>query len=207
MSGTAHLERRSRAPRGIREDRFRSGSGAGRGGRVAFRTAGEPSANADMAAVQAGGMDVDREVGDGDVLEFGGVAVVVAVPGHTDGSIALHLPGPRVLFTGATVANVGRAMPGVFHTDRARADQPLHRLAELEVGMAVFGHADPVSHGAAATPRSSRHDGMTRVGPSVGRRGGSIPPGDRATFRSEPAIRVSVLHAGARAADRGPSRL
>lgn len=36
---------------------------------------------------------VDREVADGDVLEFGGGAVVVAVPGHTDGSIALHLPG------------------------------------------------------------------------------------------------------------------
>lgn len=36
---------------------------------------------------------VDREVEDGEVLEFGGGAVVVAVPGHTDGSIALHLPG------------------------------------------------------------------------------------------------------------------
>lgn len=93
---------------------------------------------------------VDREVEDGDVLEFGGGAVVVAAPGHTDGSIALHLPGPRALFTGDTVANVGRAMLGVFNTDRARAVESLHRLAKLEVDTAVFGHGDPISHGAAA---------------------------------------------------------
>jgi glyoxylase-like metal-dependent hydrolase (beta-lactamase superfamily II) len=47
---------------------------------------------------------VDREVRDGEVLAFGGGAHVVHTPGHTDGSIALHLPGPRVLFTGDTVA-------------------------------------------------------------------------------------------------------
>ncbi|WP_344400404.1 MBL fold metallo-hydrolase [Streptomyces longisporus] len=92
---------------------------------------------------------VDREVEDGDVLDFGGGAVVVAVPGHTDGSIALHLPGPSVLFTGDAVANVGRTMLGVFNTDRARAVQSLHRLAELKADTAVFGHGDPIVHGAA----------------------------------------------------------
>ncbi|WP_421106923.1 MBL fold metallo-hydrolase [Streptomyces sp. NEAU-S77] len=40
---------------------------------------------------------------------------------HTNGSIALHLPGPRVLFTGDAVANVGRIMLGVFNTDGAHA--------------------------------------------------------------------------------------
>ncbi|MGI8878949.1 MAG: MBL fold metallo-hydrolase [Jatrophihabitans sp.] len=35
---------------------------------------------------------VDREVRDGDVLDFGGGAQVISTPGHTDGSIALHLP-------------------------------------------------------------------------------------------------------------------
>ncbi|MFI0819645.1 MBL fold metallo-hydrolase [Streptomyces sp. NPDC021098] len=93
---------------------------------------------------------VDREVEDGDVLPFGGGAVVVAVPGHTDGSIALHLPGPRVLFTGDAVANVGRTMLGVFNTDRARAIESLHRLATLDVDTAAFGHGDPIAHGAAA---------------------------------------------------------
>ncbi|RXS87567.1 MBL fold metallo-hydrolase [Streptomyces sp. TM32] len=93
---------------------------------------------------------VDREVEDGDVLEFGGGAVVVAVPGHTDGSIALHLPGPSVLFTGDAVANVGQTMLGVFNTDRPRAIESLHRMAKLEADTAVFGHGDPLVHGAAA---------------------------------------------------------
>ncbi|UNS99850.1 MBL fold metallo-hydrolase [Streptomyces tubbatahanensis] len=93
---------------------------------------------------------VDREVEDGDVLDFGGGAAVVAVPGHTDGSIALHLPRARTLFTGDAVANVGRIMLGVFNTDRARAIESLHRLAELDVDTVVFGHGDPISHGATA---------------------------------------------------------
>jgi glyoxylase-like metal-dependent hydrolase (beta-lactamase superfamily II) len=98
---------------------------------------------------------VDREVDDGDVLGFGGGAVVVAVPGHTDGSIALHLPGPGVLFTGDAVADVGRTTLGVFNTDRARAVASLHRLAELDVATAVFGHGDPVVGDAAAALRAA----------------------------------------------------
>lgn len=98
---------------------------------------------------------VDHEVEDGDVLAFGGGAVVVAVPGHTDGSIALHLPGPGVLFTGDAVANVGRTMLGVFNTDRARAVESLHRLAELDVETAVFGHGEPIARGAATALRQA----------------------------------------------------
>jgi glyoxylase-like metal-dependent hydrolase (beta-lactamase superfamily II) len=98
---------------------------------------------------------VSREVEDGDVLAFGGGAVVVAVPGHTDGSIALHLPGPRVLFTGDAVANVGRTMLGVFNTDRSRAVESLQRLAELDVETVLFGHGDPITHGAAAALRGA----------------------------------------------------
>ncbi|MFJ1755366.1 MBL fold metallo-hydrolase [Kitasatospora sp. NPDC088134] len=98
---------------------------------------------------------VDREVRDGDVVEFGGGAEVLAVPGHTDGSIALHLPGPRLLFTGDAVANVGRTMLGVFNTDRARAVASLHRLAELDVDTAVFGHGEPVAGSASAALREA----------------------------------------------------
>ncbi|MFE9776507.1 MBL fold metallo-hydrolase [Streptomyces sp. NPDC005931] len=93
---------------------------------------------------------VDRELKDGDELAFGGGAVVIAVPGHTDGSIALHLPGPGVLFAGDAVANVGQTMLGVFNTDRSRAIESLHRLAKLEIETALFGHGDPIVHGAAA---------------------------------------------------------
>ncbi|MFD8913981.1 MBL fold metallo-hydrolase [Streptomyces sp. NPDC059575] len=98
---------------------------------------------------------VDRRVEDGDVLEFGGGAVVVAVPGHTDGSIALHLPGPGVLFTGDAVANVGRTTLGVFNTDRPRAIASLHRLAALNPRTALFGHGTPLVGDAAAALRDA----------------------------------------------------
>ena len=70
---------------------------------------------------------------------------MLAVPGHTDGSIALHLPGPGVLFTGDTVANVGgRTIPGVFNVDRRRAAASLGRYGGLDAEVARFGHGDPI---------------------------------------------------------------
>jgi glyoxylase-like metal-dependent hydrolase (beta-lactamase superfamily II) len=97
---------------------------------------------------------VDLAVTDGDTLDFGGAAV--AVPGHTDGSLALYLPGPKVLFTGDAVSNVdGHTRLGVFNTDRARAIASLHRLAELDVETAVFGHGDPIVKGAAQALRQA----------------------------------------------------
>ena len=63
---------------------------------------------------------VDREVRDGDVLDFGGGARVISTPGHTDGSIALHLPEHGVLITGDIAAEYeGEVILGVFNLDRA----------------------------------------------------------------------------------------
>ncbi|WP_031076800.1 MBL fold metallo-hydrolase [Streptomyces sp. NRRL WC-3742] len=99
---------------------------------------------------------VHREVGEGDVLDIGGGAVVVHVPGHTDGSIALHLPGAGVLFTGDLASNVGgQTRPGVFHTDPKQALESFHRLAALPVETAVFGHGDPIAEGASAALRAA----------------------------------------------------
>ncbi|MEV4918841.1 MBL fold metallo-hydrolase [Streptomyces tirandamycinicus] len=93
---------------------------------------------------------VDRELADGDALDFGGGARVVHVPGHTDGSIAVHLPCHGVLFTGDTVAGVGRVMPGVFNTDRGRLVRSVRRLASLAPSTVCFGHGDPLTEDAAA---------------------------------------------------------
>ncbi len=95
-------------------------------------------------------MRVDRELADGDALDFGGGARVVHVPGHTDGSIAVHLPCHGVLFTGDTVAGVGRVMPGVFNTDRARLVRSVRRLASLAPSTVCLGHGDPLTEDAAA---------------------------------------------------------
>ena len=91
---------------------------------------------------------VAQELADGDVLDFGGGAEVLAIPGHTEGSIALHLPHHRVLFTGDTVANVEALMLGVFNQDRARTVASFHRLAALDVEAACCGHGAPIASGA-----------------------------------------------------------
>ncbi|MFJ8432405.1 MBL fold metallo-hydrolase [Kitasatospora sp. NPDC094019] len=97
---------------------------------------------------------VDREVADGEVLGFGGGAVVVHVPGHTDGSIALHLPERGVLFTGDLAANVEhRTMPGVFNADPALAVESFRRLSELEADTVLFGHGVPIAEGGSAALR------------------------------------------------------
>lgn len=98
---------------------------------------------------------VDREVADGDELGFGGGARVVHTPGHTDGSIAVHLPRHGVLFTGDTVASVGQVALGVFHVDRDRAKASMRRLAGLAPDVVCFGHGEPLTAGAAAALRAA----------------------------------------------------
>lgn len=98
---------------------------------------------------------VDREVADGEVLPFGGGARVVHAPGHTQGSIALHLPRHGVLFTGDCVAAAGEVMLGVFNVDRARAQDTFRRLAALRPRTVCFGHGDPLTGDAAEAMRAA----------------------------------------------------
>ncbi|MFE6664529.1 MBL fold metallo-hydrolase [Streptomyces sp. NPDC057697] len=98
---------------------------------------------------------VDRELADGDELGFGQGARVVHSPGHTPGSIGIHLPHHGVLFTGDCVANVDRVILGVFNIDPEQALDSFRRLAALEPSTACFGHGDPIASGAAAAMRAS----------------------------------------------------
>ncbi|MEU6575198.1 MBL fold metallo-hydrolase [Streptomyces sp. NPDC046805] len=98
------------------------------------------------------------ELSDGEVLGFGGGARVVHAPGHTHGSIALHLPEHGVLFTGDAVAAApatGAVMLGMFNLDRAAAVASFHRLADLDADVACFGHGDPVTARASAVLRKA----------------------------------------------------
>jgi glyoxylase-like metal-dependent hydrolase (beta-lactamase superfamily II) len=95
---------------------------------------------------------------DGDVLDFGGGARVVHAPGHTHGSIAVHLPRHGVLFTGDAVAalpGTGEVIPGVFNLDRASTLASFARLAALDTEVACFGHGDPVMAGASTVLRTA----------------------------------------------------
>ncbi|MEU9007743.1 MBL fold metallo-hydrolase [Streptomyces sp. NPDC048551] len=107
---------------------------------------------------------VDRELEDGDVLPFGDGAVVVHAPGHTPGSIGVHLPAHGVLFTGDCVAGVGQVMLGVFNVDRARALDSFRRLAALEPQVACFGHGDPWVTDTAATLRAAADSATAPTG-------------------------------------------
>ncbi|MGH3976411.1 MAG: MBL fold metallo-hydrolase, partial [Pseudonocardiaceae bacterium] len=92
---------------------------------------------------------VDHELEDGDVLPFGGGAQVLAVPGHTDGSIAIFLPQSGVLFTGDSIATArnGDVILGPFNVNRSEAVRSFRRLADLDSSTAVFGHGNPVLTG------------------------------------------------------------
>ncbi|WP_210637835.1 MBL fold metallo-hydrolase [Streptomyces sp. GESEQ-13] len=97
------------------------------------------------------------ELSDGDVLDIGGGAQVLHVPGHTRGSIALHLPEDGVLFTGDTVAaspTDGVPIPGVFNLDSGQLMASCARLAGLDPEVACFGHGDPVLENAGAGLRA-----------------------------------------------------
>ena len=99
---------------------------------------------------------VHREVTDGTLLDVAGGAVILGVPGHTTGSLALHLPQRGVLITGDTIAeHQGQVVLGPFNLDRDLAWRSLRRLAGLDVDTACFGHGEPITHNAAHALRAA----------------------------------------------------
>src|SRR3954470_24076622 len=89
---------------------------------------------------------VDVELGDGDTIDFGGGARVIATPGHTDGSIAVAIPEHGVLFTGDLVANSdGGLLLGPFNTDRGLARVSFAALSQVPATTVGFGHGDPLT--------------------------------------------------------------
>jgi glyoxylase-like metal-dependent hydrolase (beta-lactamase superfamily II) len=83
------------------------------------------------------------------------IPFAVATPGHTDGSIGVHLPAAGVLFTGDTAAHVQvGVVPGVFNLDSERTHASFRKLAAIDVEVACFGHGDPIPHGASAAMRA-----------------------------------------------------
>jgi glyoxylase-like metal-dependent hydrolase (beta-lactamase superfamily II) len=102
-------------------------------------------------APRAAACRVDVELTDGDVIDFAGGAHVLHVPGHTPGSIALHLPTVDLLLTGDTIAEFhGDVILGVFNTDRSLVRQAAAKLAATGAGRAGFGHGEAVLSDAAA---------------------------------------------------------
>lgn len=88
---------------------------------------------------------VDQELNEGDEIDLGSQALVVHVPGHTPGSIALYVPAQRILFAGDAVASMtGQPIVGVFNVDPEEAKASFRKLAGLDFEVACFGHGPPL---------------------------------------------------------------
>lgn len=101
------------------------------------------------AAPPAPPVALDAVVGDNDWLDWERPAQVVAAPGHTRGSVAVHLPKDGVLIAGDAIMSLdGEPRLGVFNVDPDRARSSLRRLARLNPELLCVGHGPVVSQDA-----------------------------------------------------------
>ena len=106
-----------------------------------------------------------REVitfGAGATLDVPGSPRVIALPGHSAGSAALHVASRDALFIGDAivtyVATTGRdgASLSPLNADRELARASLGRLDGLEAGLVLPGHGEPWTGGVAAAVAEAR---------------------------------------------------
>ncbi|MHC2997883.1 MBL fold metallo-hydrolase [Microbacterium sp. HJ5] len=89
------------------------------------------------------------EVADGDVLDLPGAPRVIGLPGHSPGSVAIHVPIAEAVFVGDALTTrhvlTGRAglQPAPFTDEPAEALDSLDRLADLEATWVLPGHGTP----------------------------------------------------------------
>jgi glyoxylase-like metal-dependent hydrolase (beta-lactamase superfamily II) len=94
-----------------------------------------------------------RPVRDGDVLDLPGSPRVIALPGHSPGSIAVHVPVVDALFVGDAlttrhVLTGSRGpQPAPFTDDPAQALASLARLHGLTATWVLPGHGTPWNRG------------------------------------------------------------
>jgi glyoxylase-like metal-dependent hydrolase (beta-lactamase superfamily II) len=97
-----------------------------------------------------------RTVSDGDVLDLPGRPQIIAMPGHSPGSIAIHVPSVRAVFVGdeLTTRNVLTGatgpQPAPFTDDQATSSASLNTLQDLDVDWIIPGHGAPWTGGAPA---------------------------------------------------------
>ncbi len=105
-------------------------------------------------ALRKGGMRTHHlsdvvEVTDGDVIPLPGSPVVIGMPGHSPGSIAVHVPSVRAVFVGDALTTrhvlTGHhgLQPAPFTDEPAVALESLDRIAEVDAEWVLPGHGAP----------------------------------------------------------------
>ena len=102
-------------------------------------------------------VDIDRFVKDGDELHFDDVTVrVMALPGHSRGSVGYYLPDEDVLFTGDALMHAGFFGGLAQYYDKDSYRDSMERLAALNPATVYTAHT-PVyeAHTAAAAAQEA----------------------------------------------------
>src|SRR5437660_2176869 len=100
--------------------------------------------------------------GDGATLDVPGAPRVIHVPGHSEGSAALHLAARRMLFVGDALATLnvmsGTTGPQLapFGSDLDRARESLRRIEAIDAQVVLPGHGPPWTGGVAEAVRLVR---------------------------------------------------
>jgi glyoxylase-like metal-dependent hydrolase (beta-lactamase superfamily II) len=98
---------------------------------------------ANLPGPQPEAVKVDRLVDDGETTAGGGK--ILAIPGHTRGSIAVLLPERGVLFTGDSIASTDSApILGPFNLNTADAVASVRKQARLDFEIACVGDGRPI---------------------------------------------------------------
>jgi glyoxylase-like metal-dependent hydrolase (beta-lactamase superfamily II) len=90
-----------------------------------------------------------RPVADGDVLDLPGAPEIIGMPGHSPGSVAIHVPSVRAVFVGDelttrhVLTGVTGPQPAPFTDAQADASASLESLRGLEVDWVLPGHGAP----------------------------------------------------------------
>ncbi len=97
-----------------------------------------------LTRLMGGPVPVDAQLEDGGTIPFGTEVRVVHLPGHTPGSIALHLPERRVIIIGDSLQyklgwRLSPPAPGVTQRPR-EAMQSLEKLLDLDFDTICFSH-------------------------------------------------------------------
>lgn len=99
---------------------------------------------------------VDIRLVDGAELEGMGGIKVIHTPGHTPGSISLHLPALGLVIAGDAMQRWGGKLglpPRLFTADMEQGKESIKKLAELDFQILCLSHFSPITQNAAQEVR------------------------------------------------------